>query len=325
MKPEQILVIGLGLTFVALVVAWEAKSSVKGFPNINRIEITPESLLIGKSNPTLWIFYNDSEINTRHWLDFGARTSKAINIPLLNILYERIVRHNGQDYRVEVLGGLAGVAQKFGGWEALPPNMRSTKARVSVAEEDWIRTAILAKFGGLWVSGSIISLKPFGKLPKDSIVAFGQDDVPMYGSKVPGFRAMWVPKPNHPMMVEWETRIRSRLDVQLGGKQFRGDAKSDWTALTALTALTAGTSVIEIRSVNELGRNPLTNKKLELEDIFASGTEGRIPFEIPATATYIVLPYQDLLDRRSLGWVLRMSEKQFMESDLAITHILRTP
>jgi len=311
MKLGQSIVVGLGITFVALAVAWESGS----LPWKKGPEITPETLKIGTSNPTLWIFYNDSEVNTRQWWDFGARTSHAINIPLLNILYERIVRHNGKDYQVEVLGGLTAVAQKLGGWEALPTNMRSSKAKVSTAEEDWIRAAILAKFGGLWISGSVISLKSVGKLPSDSIVAFGQDDVPMYGSKVPGFRALWVPSAGHPMMVEWEARIRSRLDTQLGGKQFRGDAKSDWVALSP------GQKIVW--NDGELGRNPKTNKKLELEDIFASGTEGRIPFEIPATSSYIVVPYDDLINRRLLGWVLRLNEQQFMESDLAISHILR--
>jgi hypothetical protein len=314
MKTEQALLIGLAVGVVALAAAYEFGSAA---PDSKRKEITPESLKIGMTNPPLWIFYNDSEVNSRHWYDFGARSGRAINLPLLNTLYERIVLKNGKEYRVEVLGGLTGVAERLGGWEAMPATLRNPKAKVAQAEEDWIRTAILAKYGGLWLSPSVVALKGFGKLPADKVVAFGQDDVPMYGSAVPGFRALWAPSPNLPMFIEWEKRCRNRLEVQLGGRQIRGDAKGDWVEL----CLSHGGGC-EVRPFCELGRNPKTNKKLELEDLFAAGTQGRLPFEIPSEAVYLVVPYEDLLNRRQFGWILRSSEDQIMSSDLALRYIL---
>jgi hypothetical protein len=272
-----------------------------------------ETLKIGLERPKIWLFYNDSEVNSRKWSDFMARSSHVINIPLLNLCYQTIVGKNSANYQVEVIGGLQGVAERLGGWEALPAPLKNPKARVSVAEEDWIRTAILARFGGLWLSPSVVCMRPFGDLPA-KVVAFGQDDAPMYGSAVPGFRALWSPAPKHPIFVAWEARIRSRLEGQLGGRQVRGDAKSDWIDLTARED-------VEVRVLEELGRDK-HNKTLDLEKIFAAGTGGRLPFTVGEEAVYLPIPYNDLLNRRHFGWILRSSEEQIMESDLAVRYIL---
>jgi hypothetical protein len=293
--------------------AWEISG---GMPRPMKVEITKETLGLGQEHPPLWIFLNDSDTNTRQWSDFMARSSNVINIPILNLFYQTITKHNGDKYRIEVIGGLQRVAELMGGWNALPAPMRNPKSRINVAEEDWIRTAILEKYGGLWLSPSVVCLKGFGDLPKDKVVAFGQDTAPMYGSAVPGFRALWSPSPHHPIFVEWEKRIRSRLEYQDGGREFRGDSKSDWIDLTAAQ------DGYEVRVKEELGRDPRTNKSLDLEQIFASGTQGRLPFGVCPQAVFMPVPFDDLLNRRAFGWILRSSEDQIMESDLAIKYIL---
>lgn len=310
MKGDQMVLISVLIGAVAVAALW------KHLPKRIGTEITSEMLTIGMNRPIIWLFYNDSDVNSRNWSDFMARSSRAINIPLLNLCYETITKANGDKYRIEVVGGLQGVAERLGGWSALPSSLRNPKARVAIAEEDWIRSALLAKFGGLWLSPSVICLKGFGDLTSDKVVAFGQDEEPLYGSDVPGFRALWSPLPNHPILVEWEHRIRNRLENQLGGRQVRGDSKSDWAEFVANGA------ACEHRIKEELGRDARTNKSLDLENILASGTGGRLPFKIPDTAVYIPIPYNDLLNRRNFGWILRSSEQQIMESDLAIRYIL---
>ena len=310
------IVIGLGLALVASAALWELAA---GRPKKMGVEITTETLQVGLQHPPIWIFVNDSDVNSRHWSDFMSRSSRVLNIPLLNLCYQTIAKYNGNDYRIEVIGGLQGLAEKMGGWDALPQHMRNPRARVTEPEEDWIRSAVLSKWGGLWLSPSVVCMKPFGKLPEDRIVFFGQDSGPMYGSAVPGFRAVWAPMPNMPLFKEWERRCRARLETQLGGRQFRGDAKSDWVDLTH-AALQDKT--IEVRVLEELGRDSRTNKTLDLELLFAAGTEGRLPFEVPECVVYVPIPYNDLLDRRMFGWILRSSEEQILSSDIAIKYIL---
>lgn len=301
----------LGLAIVAVVVA----AYMGGRKKPQRVEITTETIKVGLTKPILWVYYNDSDVNSREWSDFGARSSRALNLPALNLFYETIVTQNGAEYRVEVIGGLTDLAARLG-VEALPEPLRNPRASVGEAEEDWIRAAVLAKFGGLWVSRSVVCLCPFGALG-DKVVAFGQDDAPMFGSSrsVPGFRAVWAPRAEHPMFVEWEARCRGRLEGQLGGRQFRGDAKSDWVELAA-----AHSPIV--KADGELGRDPQTRKKLELEDLLAVGTEGVLPFSIPKEAIYVVIPEADLRNRRAFGWFLRMSEEQIMTSDLVVRYLV---
>lgn len=316
MKTEQAAVLGIGLVLVALAAVWEVRA---GAPRRQGAEITPESLKIGEQHPKLWLFYNDSDVNSRYWMDFMARSSRAINIPLLNLLYEKIAVLNGQHYTIEVITGLEGLAQRLGGWDQLPVPLRNPKVRVSTAEEDWIRACVLARWGGLWLSPSVICLKPFGALPEEKIVAFGLDEDPLIGSAqrdAPGFKALWVPRPNHPMMLLWESKCRDRLENQLAGRQIRGDAKSDWFELVDLM----GPCEHKIRE--ELGRDVKTGKKIELEDLLAAGTGGRLPFRIPNETIYVPIPYNDLLDRRMFGWILRSSEEQILSSDIAIRYLL---
>jgi len=310
MKVDQYIILGFGVAVVALAAFWEARAG-----RVRKcVEINADSLKIGLTYPKIWLYYNDSEVNAREWSDFGARESHVLNIPILNLFYQSIVAAN-LDYKVEVINGLTGVKELLGE-DALPMNLRKFGASVNIAEEDWIRTAVLAKFGGLWLSPSVVALKGFGTLPCDKIVAFGTDDVPMYSSLCPGFRALWVPKPFHPLMVKWEQIIKNRLNTQLGGLQVRGDAKSDWMNMFS------GQSDVIISKDEELGRNPKTQKKLELEDIFATQT-GTPRFEVPCNAVYLVVPFKDLMDRRHFGWVLKSSEEEILESELVISGLMR--
>jgi hypothetical protein len=295
--------IGVGILLIAAILTWEYTSEL---PNLKSIRITPETMKVGLTNPKMWIYYDTSDVNSRKWDDFGARNNQAIHIPLLNALYERIAAHNGMDYNIEVLGGLDAIAAHLGGWDAMPSTLKNPKARVMREEYNWIRTAMLAKYGGLWLSPSVISLQPFGKLP-DKVTLFTND-------VAPEFTGVWVPSPGNPLFVKWEKMFRNRLDNQLGGYNFRNDAANDWSEFRADVQILP----------YELSRNIMNNKKIQLEDIFAAGTEGRLTFQIPAKTRYIVIPYNDLLDRRAWGWVLRSSEEQLMSSDLAITHILRS-
>jgi len=303
MKQEQMIVIGVAAVAVALAAYFGAKPK-------DRVEITPETLKIGLDRPILWVYYDNSQVNSRYWTDFGARSSRVINIPILNLMYQTIVKANGDKYRVEVIGGLQGAIQLLG-LESMPRNLRNPNATVGTAQLDWIRTAILAKFGGLWVSNSTVCVKGFGDLP-GNVVAFGQDDEPMYGKPVPGFHALWSPRANMPEFVEWEKRIRDRLDSQVAGLQVRDHVKSDWLDIFGPDA--------EVRYYDELSRDSKTQKKIQLEDLFA--TQGGI-LTIPDETKYIVVPYDDMLNRSMFSWILRNSEEQILESDMAISRVLR--
>lgn len=273
----------------------------------------------GMDKPIIWLFYDASDTNQREWYDFGARSSRAFNIPFLNLCYESIVHHNKNEYRVEVISGLSGMAELLGGWDQLPPGLRTSISPINEAELNWIRTAILARFGGLWLSPHTICLRPFGLLP-NKIVFFGTDlDETLsgkYGTTVPGFRAVWSPKPMHPMFKEWAMTCYKRVAEKRGGDQIRGDVKWDFVRFS-----TAYSDGIVIDPHSE-GLRKQNGKRIQLEDLLASGTDGNLPFDV-STAIYIPIPWTELRDRTAFGWFLKMSEQQIMESDLAIKYLCK--
>ena len=274
----------------------------------------------GMDLPCLWLYYDTSEVNSRWWADFGARSSRALNLPFMNLCYDTIAKYNGQDYRIEVVGGLADLAARLGGWEALPLPLQNAQAQVRSPEMNWIRAALLAKYGGLWLNPAVICMKPFGMLPEDRVVFFGMDHDQSFagraGTKVPSLKAIWVPQPGNPIFVEWERRAFERLQSRNGGRQIRGDDKSDYAELAA--------GKVEVVPNAELSRKGESRKPLQLEDLLAAGEQDNLHFKVPCDTIYVPLPWPEIKERRMYGWFLRMSEDQILASDLAVSTLLRS-
>ena len=284
----------------------------------------------GLEKPPLWLYYDTSDVNSRWWYDFGARSSRALNLPFLNLCYDTIVTQNSEHYRIEVITGLTGVAALLGGPQALPSGLQNPLTTVNQAHLNWIRAAILARYGGLWVSPTTVCLQPFKPLVVEGkstglITFYGTDLEETYagkeGTALPGFRCIACPAvskevPASPLFIEWEQLCRYRLDTMKGGQEIRGDAKWDWVALTAKYP------GVEVDAAAECGRKK-GGRRIELEDLLATGTEGDLPFPVLPCAVYVPISWPELRDRELFGWFLRMSEDQILASDLAITYLFQ--
>lgn len=318
MSPFNRLILVIAILFIAAVIYtfFYSKNLLKNNPFLDK-----HLLKRGMDRPIIWLYYDTSDVNSRQWADFGARSTRALNLPFLNLCYETIVKQNKDIYRIEAIGGLPGVAELLGGWDHLPPGLRDPISPVNDAELNYIRAAILAKYGGLWLSPYTISLKGFGKLPEDKVVFFGTDLDETYagpnGTTVPGFRAIWSPKPEHPMFKEWASVAYSRVAQKRGGDQIRHDEKWDFVRFTTQYV---STGIIVDPAVE--GMRKKDGKRIQLEDLLATGTEGNLPFDLSGYTIYVPFPWPELRDREIFGWFLRMSEDQIMESDIAVKYLL---
>jgi len=274
----------------------------------------------GLGLPVIWVFYDTSIPNARQYSDFGARSSRALNLPFLNLCYESIAKQNSGQYRIEAISGLAGLAEKLGGWDQLPAKFQNPLVTLEPADMAWIRASVLSKFGGLWVAPSTVCLRPFGKLP-DVPVFFGTDSDESFagtaGTAVPNFQVAWSPEVNHPFWVAWEAKSRQRLDSSAGGDTVRSAHKWEYLEIAEMYP------DLEVRPLAELGRKGAAGRRIQIEDLLAAGQEGDLPFEIGSLVTHLVLPWPELKDRRAYGWFLRMSESQIAESDLVISDLYR--
>ena len=50
-------------------------------------------ILDGTDRPNLWLYYDQSDVNSRWWADFGARSSRVLSMPYLNLCYKSIVKY----------------------------------------------------------------------------------------------------------------------------------------------------------------------------------------------------------------------------------------
>ena len=274
----------------------------------------------GMDKPVVWVYLNNSDVNSRSWYDFMGRSSRVINLPFLNLCYETIVKHTKNGYRVEVISGLPDLASRLGGWNKMPEPLQNPDSFVREPELNWIRAAVLRKFGGVWVSPSTIWLNELPALPKERAVFFGTntDDTYSTNNSVPALDVIWSPKPEHPVFVDWEMNVRDRLNFRTGGSEFRHDERRDFAE-----ALRKFSDSIQVIRLPEISRKGAPRKRIQIEDLLETSGSATASFDIPKKGIYIPIPLAELLQRESFGWFLRMSEDQILESDMVISHLFR--
>lgn len=276
------------------------------------------------SRPVLWIYVDDSDVNTRFWSDFGARSSRALNVPFLNLCYSTIARAAEKNYRVEMINGVADAVEKLGGVAHVPEQLLGLgqKKMLTPLEESYLRVAFLERYGGLWMPLSTICLREIPVLPKDKVAFFGTNQGDMYagsaGTAVPGHMFYWAPVAAHPVMTAWADILQRRLEDGNGGSWNRGDDSQDMDML-----LSAYKDSIVVMPGASLDRKT-NGKTIGIEDWLSHGTGGEIPFVIGRDSLFLPVDFAELERRRAYGWFLKMSEGQIMESDLVITHVLNS-
>lgn len=268
-------------------------------------------------NTTLWLYYNQSEVNSRYWADFGARSSRVLNKPYLNLCYESIVLNTKDYYNVKVLAGLSDVALLLGGWDKLPKQLQNPIANVGEAELNYIRARILRQFGGLWVNPSTIFIRTLPDLTnQENVIFFGTDKEQTYstqnGTHVPDTKIMYSPEKNNRVFIELEALALQRISNSQGGKQFRHDIKWDLLEIKER----CDTPISYIPDL-ELARKQ-DGRRIQLEDFL---TNQIIP--IPQKAVYVPIDDIELEERRNFGWFLKMSETQILESSLFISELFK--
>lgn len=135
----------------------------------------------GLNTPAIWIYVDDTDVNSRWWADFGARSSRVYNMPFLNLCYQSIVKAAGQRYHVEVISGIGDAESRLGG---LPVGMSRKKLPLRDEEMTYLKVAFLEKFGGLWLGPATICIRDIPELPKEQLAFIGSDPLETYaGSK----------------------------------------------------------------------------------------------------------------------------------------------
>jgi hypothetical protein len=259
--------------------------------------------LLGK--PTLWWFV-DNDTNSRHWVDFGARNSRAPNRGYLELALKKLQDTQGDVYVIKPLFGRKETLAEINGANhralALPPDLWRS----------YVISNLCAQKGGLVVDGNstlfISKLEAlrapaamFGIYPDEPVVspmtAVAAGPAPYVG---------WAATKQHPSWTHAAQQYNALVDA---GQQAWGAASARrmflevWQTQKQLGA-------VAIRGIDGSRRNNGT--KLQLEDVF-----GKTLLDLPKETVYITYDGSDLERRHEYNWFLRMSPKQILESSCA--------
>jgi hypothetical protein len=294
-------IFGVGIVVIALGLLWGVRNQING--------------LVGGGDgmamkPTIWWYVDDSQVNARHWLDWGARATREPNEPYLALCQRRATELWGPGFQVTPIIGRVAAMERLGpvpdGADRAPPALWMP----------WCRAAFLAKFGGLWVDGSVLPIGSARDL-KDRLAGadammFGYDPVEELSADskavAAGTAAGWAMRASHPVWSALERDLAALIAV--------GD--QSWSAPEARHSLRwlwdkhcSGTMRVDRKA--EVSRDRY-GRRLELDVLLGQtewvdgSTEG---------ALWVPLPDgRDGLERASPWlWFTRMSEEQIRESD----------
>jgi hypothetical protein len=296
---EEILILGILITIGAAVFVSnrhvsiinthsDESKKVEGFANS----------FSGKRN--LWFVIDDYGVNSRRWADFGARSSRDLNIGLLSITKTRCAVTQGGDFNIVELFGRAAVAhtvRENGGFvpdrhQEIPPYLWRA----------WARAALLANGGGLYLDGFSLCLgESFASVTKNhDNLAFGLDTEPLSAGSFAG----WASKPrNLPWVnyLEVVTKFIERGPASWNAAQARNQVAS-WNA----NILAPAVKLLVEPEWSRLGNGNI----IEIEDLFGTGLSEL--YNPGPKAIYVPVDAERLMRAVSFNWVLRLSSEQLM-------------
>jgi hypothetical protein len=303
-------IVGVGIVAIVLGLAYGVRNQISAYTN-------PYGYDLGR--PKIWWVLDDSQLNSRQWLDWGARTTHEPNEPYLKICLRR-ARAMFTNFEIHPIIGRVAAHQVL--TEAgciVPPDADRAPPALWLA---WCRAAFLKHVGGLWLDGSVLPLgKDLQRLVAKDVLAFGVD--PDEGlsavestSPMAGPSAGWSMRPHHPAWAGLERDFSALINQ---GDQSWSAAECRRAARFAWDRHAAGVIPIDRRA--EVSRDQY-GRRLEIDTLLGESewigsTEGALWLPLPDG--------RDKLERATPWlWFLRLSESQIAESDFYWAKLARS-
>jgi hypothetical protein len=267
------------------------------------------------TTPTIWWVVDDSQVNSRQWLDFQARSTRVPNEPYLQVCLKRAEKYlAGSLFTLEpIIGRVDAHARLEAAGCRIPPDADRAPPMLWLA---WCRAAFATHLGGLWLDGSVLPVGTastlYGRLFGNEVLTFGTDpdeglSVAESTAPAAGPSAGWAARTHHPMWVGLERDFAALIDV--------GD--QSWSAAECRRAFRyswdrhcSGTTKIDRKA--EVSRDKY-GRRLELDTLLG---ETEWIYGTKEGALWVPLPDgRDKLERATPWlWFLRLSEEQIRES-----------
>jgi len=285
MKTQTLLIIAFGVTAALVYRHYKAQESL--LDSREHQELVRDYLLgdkLDRAKPLLWIV-SPNEENARGW------RSAELKQPYLYVTIKSIV-DKCKKFNVCLVNDES--------FHALLPDWTVDLDKVGAPEKQRIRaqatTLLLYHYGGMVVPASTLCFTDLYSLYEagDFVV-----ELPSRGGFYPDARFMGARKQSA-MLLEL-LRLQKSVNNDL---EFR-NVVSGW--------LQKHVNVVDGAKVGVKNND---GGRIEIQDLM-----GKTPLGISPDAVYI--PHDELLTRSAYGWFLRMSPKQFLESEMAISQLAR--
>jgi hypothetical protein len=309
------------LFFILIVVGFLYKrytDKIQRDENINTYDAIQKYLLddvaLGKSKkPILWI-HVPYEYNSRNWLSFGSRSSFDLNQPYLYLTMRSIIRQCDKSFTICIIDD-SSFKKLIPGWNI---NMTTISDPILSNMRTLGMSKLLYIYGGLVCPLSFVCIKDLSSL---------------YSRGTRGGKMMVCETINR-------TSTSSELDF-FPNLSFYGAQKECPTILelchfiqsTISTDYTAESVFlgefdrwcqqrIERRQINvidgvEIGTKTTIGKQIVIDDLMSNHY-----LDLSKETYGILIPSNEILNRRKFEWFARLSEKQVLQSDTIIGNYL---
>jgi len=316
-------ILALGSVVVVIGTVW----GIRMGSSSNHLQSFSVPLSLNSHKPRIWWHVDDSQTNTREWLDWGNRETVEPNEPYLRLCLKRARQLWSDDFEIVPLIGRDAVVDRLrhiggtravkipAGWDEVPPYLWMA----------WARAALLAAEGGLWLDGSVLPWSDSISLwqrteglataastaTATTAAVFGYDSAESRASSAAaaGSSAGWAATSGHPVWMGLAHDIGSLI----------GAGAPSWSSPEARRALRtlwdrhcSGGSVAVDRTA-EISRDKY-GRRLELDTLL-----GATEWSAGSTGDGLWIPLpdgRDSLERTiPFQWFLRMDEQQIRESD----------
>jgi len=261
-----------------------------------------------KTRTICW-FVDDSQVNSRQWIDFMARSTREPNEPYLKVCLSRAQELWGKTWTIEPVIGRDTMLNLLKSHGAMLPDGVSQCPPALFMH--WCRATYLATFGGLWMDGSVLPLAGGLDMGNNDVLMFGQSVVgsSVAGSSVVGLAgssAGWSKHAGHPMWNGLSTQLSAQIAA---GPQ-------TWTPVVSNDVICS-----HIDQTSEVSHDGY-GRRIELDTLLGSTSWG---VTIHKDAKWLILPDgRDGLERASpYAWFTRLSVDQIMESDFIWAQLAR--
>jgi len=281
-----------------------------------------EKYLLNKDNlgsvtkPILWVYLQNNtpilpEVNSRFWINFGSRLTSNFNQPYQKLTIQSIIDKCGKDFNVCLIDNSA--------FKYLLPNWNVNLDKVALPIKNHLQlialTALLNAYGGIVVPSSFICFKSlkdiYNKALESGKLIVGQFQNLTCNEKlnrdVIASPLLMASTPNNSTIQNFNNYLSELNSKDLTNEQ-------DFLGKVNLWLETNDTLSICGRTIGTLKKD---GSLIHVQELL-----GSTYFELADFAYGLYIPWDQLINRVSLGWFVRLSPEQVLESNTMIAKYL---